>query len=94
MAKQRWWHPSLGIGDLTWMEEPDVQKVSFAAESGQTIEFHWVQARWGKPGKEPRRKTERAEWNGWETFTTEAGEVYTFRRGGPPPLSSSTAPPR
>ena len=77
------WSPTLGLGALDY----DAGTCSFTPKSGASpLSFEWVESRTGQASQKaiPRRKAEKAEWFNWLTFTTWAGEVFSFRRGGAP----------
>ncbi len=77
------WSPTWGMGTLDY--KPDV--ATFAADNGAPpIVIRWTESRSGQANqkKTPRKKADEAEWFEWLTFTSASGEVFSFRRGGPP----------
>ena len=78
------WSPTWGMGTLDY--QPDV--ATFKADSGAApIEIRWSASRSGQADQKrmPRKKADEAEWFEWLTFTSRSGEVFSFRRNGPPP---------
>lgn len=79
----RAWSPTWGMGALDY--QPD--KATFTPDGGAApIEIRWTQSRTGQAAQKsmPRRKADQDEWWQWLTFTTNSGEVFSFRRGGAP----------
>lgn len=75
------WSPTWGLGVLDYQPE----RVVFTPDSGApAITIEWAEIRTGQANKRsaPRRKAECVEWEAWLTFTSKAGEVFLFRRGG------------
>lgn len=77
------WSPTWGLGELDY----GPKRVVFSPREGMPpITIEWVNSRTGQANQKsaPRRKADREEWQRWLTFTSKTGEVFTFRRGGPP----------
>lgn len=76
------WSPTFGSGTLDY--QPNV--AAFKANTGVEFLIPWTVSRTGPPRQpEPRGKDSEDEWRLWLSLTTKHGEVFTFRRGGPPP---------
>lgn len=79
----RAWSPVWGMGSLDYQ----VRKTVFTPDSGVSpVTIAWVESRTGQANvkSEPRKKADRDEWWEWLTLTTKTGDVFSFRRNGPP----------
>lgn len=83
----RVWHPRMGLGSLDFQ----AIRCEFKPDSGESVSFTWARAKVGKAGKQPKGKAALAEWEEWLTYTTFVGEVFTFRRNGPPAVPEDGA---
>lgn len=83
------WSPTWGLGTLDY--QPGT--ATFTADAGQVIAIQWIESRTGQANqkKMPRKKAAEAEWFEWLTFTSASGEVFSFRRNGPPPGAARSA---
>ena len=81
MSAVKFWSPTWGLGSLDYQPE----RATFTPDSGAApLAIEWVASRTGQADKKsmPRRKAEQGEWWMWITFTSKAGELFSFRRGG------------
>lgn len=83
MSEIKAWSQIWGLGTLDYKPE----RVVFTPDSGASpLSFSWIESRAGQASQRgrPRRKAKREEWYSWLTFTTAAGDMLSFRRGGAP----------
>ena len=83
MSELKFWSPTWGLGSLDYKPARTV----FTPDSGAPpLTIEWLESRTGQANQKsiPRRKADREEWWNWLTFTSRAGEVFSFRRGGAP----------
>ena len=81
--RQRVWSATQGMG---WLSGHAATHRFTPDDSSQPVTaFSWRRAGTGKtPGRAPRGKQARAEWDEWIYFVTSTGDTVAFRRGGPP----------
>lgn len=86
------WSPTFGEVWLVWTARGQV--VRFERDSGEACaSFEWVELAVGRPEYAAKCKRARSRMpktidtdeRNWCTFTTRDGQVFTYRRGGPPP---------
>lgn len=85
---QRVWHSRFGAGWLVARSHKEPTR--FEPDEGTPFEFLWVVLAAGRPeyaaksARTSRVVPHSPEEMQWFTYTTEGGEVFAFRRNGPP----------